>query len=80
MRELKPQRPQVQAYCERAVEAFVAEADALDATVPLLSWSAPAEGPDPERYTQLVPLLRQARDGYARAMGEIESALALIGR
>ena len=77
MRELELKYPQVQAHFERAAAAFIAEADALDAAVPLLGWDAP-DGPDPERNAQLVPLLRQARDGYARGIGEIEAALDMI--
>ena len=77
MRELVPEYPRVQAHFERAAVAFTTEADALDAAVPLLGWDAP-EGPDPERNAQLVPLLGQARDGYARAIDEIESALTKL--
>jgi hypothetical protein len=74
LREIAPRYPEVQSQFGRAAEGFSAEADALDAAVPLLWWEAP-EGPDPERNAQLVPLLSQARDGYARAIDEIESAL-----
>jgi len=77
MRELAPKYPQVRAHFERAAAAFIAEVDALDAAVPLLGWEAP-EGPDPERNAQLVPLLRQARDGYARGIDEIEAALDMM--
>jgi hypothetical protein len=78
LREIAPSYPEAQAHLEGAAMAFVEEADALDATVPLLGWEAP-EGPDRVRNNQLVPLLRQARDGYAHAIGEIERALAAIG-
>jgi hypothetical protein len=74
LRELAQKYPEVQGQFERAAEAFCGEADALDASVPLLGWEA-REGPDPERNARLVPLLRRARDGYARAIDEIESAL-----
>ena len=77
MRELAQKYPGVQGQFERAAEAFCSEAGALDASTPLLGWEAP-EGPDPERNAQLVPLLHQARDGYARAIDEIESALEAI--
>lgn len=77
MRELAPRYPAAAASFERAAAHFAAEADALDACMPLLWWNAP-EGPDPARNAQVVPLLRQARDAYARAIGEIENALALI--
>ena len=77
MREIAPRYPLVEAQFERAAAAFAGEADALDAAVPLLGWDAP-EGPDPERNARLVPLLRQARDGYARAIDEVEAALALL--
>ena len=77
MRELAPRYPSVQARFKRAEEAFVAEADALDAAVSLLGWDAP-DGPDPERNAQLVPLLSQARDGYARAIDEIKAALTKL--
>ena len=76
MRELGPQYPQAKGHFERAAASFVAEADALDQCDPLLGWGSP-EGPDPDRNARLVPLLRQARDGYARAIGEIEAALAV---
>jgi hypothetical protein len=78
MREIAPKYPQAQPQLERAAEALAAEADALDAAVLLLGWEAP-EGPDPERNALLVPLLRQARDGYACAIVEIERVLEAIG-
>jgi hypothetical protein len=77
MRELATNYPIVRAQFELAAEAFAAEADTLDATVPLMWWDAP-EGPEPGRNAQLVPLLSQARDNYARAIDEIESALGII--
>ncbi|MBN1934550.1 MAG: hypothetical protein JW934_07785 [Anaerolineae bacterium] len=77
MSELALKYPQAQSNFERAAAAFTAEADALDAAVPLLWWSAP-EDPDPERNARLVPLLRQARDGYARGIDAIEAALVVV--
>ncbi len=77
MRELAPKYPAAAVSFERAAAHFTAEADALDACMPLLWWNAP-EGPDPARNAQVVPLLRQARDAYAGGIGEIENALALI--
>jgi hypothetical protein len=74
LREIAPKYPQAEAYLERAAVAFTVEADALDTAVPFLGWEAP-EGPDAVRNDRLVPLLRQARDGYARGIGQIESAL-----
>jgi len=78
MRELAPKYPQAEAYLERAAVAFSVEADALDTVVPLLGWDAP-EGPDRVRNARLVPLLRQARAGYAHGISEIESALDAMG-
>jgi hypothetical protein len=74
LRELAPRYADAQAHLEQAAESFIAEADALGSAMPLLLWEAPV-GPDPERNAQLVPLLRRARDGYARAMVEIERAI-----
>jgi hypothetical protein len=75
--ELAPKYPQARTHLERAAVAFTAEADALDAAVPLLWWEAPV-GPDPERNAQLVPLLRRARDGYASAIAEIKLAIEAL--
>lgn len=79
MREIAPKYPAAAAHFEQAAAYFTAEADALDACMPLLWWNAP-EGPDPERNAKVVPLLRQARDSYARAVGEIERVLASIDK
>ncbi len=78
LREIAPRYPGSQAMLESAARAFAAEADALDAAVPLLGWESP-EGPDPERNARLVPLLQRARDGYAQAIDTIESVLVQIG-
>ncbi|MBN2393269.1 MAG: hypothetical protein JXR84_21240 [Anaerolineae bacterium] len=79
VRELAPRYPAAATPLERAAAHFTAEADALDACMPLLWWDVP-EGPDAERNAKAVPLLRQAREGYARAIGEIERALALMNK
>jgi len=78
LREIAPRYPQAQDQMEYAAQAFISEADALDAAVPLLGWESP-EGPDPERNAHLVPLLQRARDGYAQAIDTIESVLVQIG-
>ena len=78
MRELAPKYPAATAYFEQAAAHFAAEADALDACMPLLWWNAP-EGPDAERNAKVVPLLRQAKDAYAHGIDEIERAIALVG-
>jgi hypothetical protein len=78
LREIAPDYPQAHSHLARAAGAFTAEADALDAAVPLLGWEAP-EGPDPARNARLVPLLDRARDGYARAIEAVECALEAIG-
>ena len=78
LREIAPKYPQAEAYLERAAVAFTVEADALDTAVPFLGWEAPV-GPDRVRNDRLVPLLQQARDGYARGIGQIERALDAMG-
>lgn len=77
MRELAPKYPKVAAHFEEAAGHFEAEADALDACMPLLGWHAP-EGPDAKRNAQVVPLLQTARDAYAGAIDEIDAALTSL--
>jgi hypothetical protein len=76
--QIAPRYHQIASKLRGAAEAFVAEAGALDGATPLLGWGAPA-GPDPERNTRAVALLRQARGAYARAIDEIEGALSVLG-
>jgi hypothetical protein len=78
LREIAPGHPAAADHLARAAGHFAAEADALDACVPLVWWEAP-EGPDPERNAKTVPLLQRARDAYARGIDEIEAGLAALG-
>jgi hypothetical protein len=78
LRGIAAKYSQAEHHLERAAEAFVTEADALDGAAPLIGWGAPA-GPDAERNARVVPLLQRARDAYARAIDEIEGSLAVLG-
>ncbi len=77
LREIAPKYPEATSHFEQAAVHFTVEADALDACVPLIWWEA-SEGPDPDRNAKTVPLLQKARDAYARAIDEIETALRLV--
>jgi len=77
MRELVPKYPEVAGCFESAASYFTTEADMLDQYVPLLGWKSP-EDPDPERNARVTILLGQARESYARGIGEIEKALDVI--
>jgi hypothetical protein len=77
LHEIASEYPEAAAQLERAAGHFAAEADALDECLPLLWWESPV-GPDAERNAKAATVLGRARDSYARAVDEIEAALAAI--
>jgi len=77
LREIAPRYPGAAPSLLAAAEQMAAEADALDACVPLLGWESP-EGPDAERNASAAALLSQARDAYARAIDALAAALPAL--
>jgi hypothetical protein len=74
LRELGVKYPQASDALSTAAGAFEAEADALDACAPTLSWEAP-DVADAEAVEEAYRLLSSARDAYARGIDGIGVAL-----
>ena len=62
---------------KKAADFFAAEANALSAAKPYLTWSSPW-GVDEERSRKTAPILAQAADCYEKAIEHLEAALTLI--
>jgi hypothetical protein len=80
LRELAARYPAAKGQLNCAATHFVAEAGALNESADMLfpGWQLPREA-SREINSQVATLLRTARDRYARAIDEIESALAVMG-
>jgi hypothetical protein len=76
LNEIAPRYPSASGHLLAAATQFAAEADALDMASPLIDWGSPEQ--DTGRNEKLWPILAQARDRYATAIGRIEEALPLL--
>ncbi len=77
LEEIAPHFPEAEDDLRSAARHFRAEADALDACVPLLGWDAP-EAPTEGRNALAAELLARARDEYVAGIEDLERALAAI--
>jgi hypothetical protein len=77
LQELTAKYPGARKALGRAADAFIAEANALDACHDTLSWWAP-DVLSPEAAAQAHELLGRARDAYARGIDEVAEALTYL--
>ena len=77
LQELSTKYLEARDALSHAAEAFVAEADALDACKRYLSWEAP-DVLDAESAAEAHRLLSQARSAYARGINGIRVALEMM--
>ncbi len=77
LKEIAPKYPKGGEDLAKAAPEFAAEADALDKCSSLIGWKSPER--DDARDARLRPLLAEARDHYAAAIGHVEKALAQLG-